>query len=67
MRTPEEIKFDFDTLIWEAQTIAPNLSKRLDEMRRWISIYLYLIFYNAYIIMPLLRVNINGVFSGDYS
>lgn len=36
MQTPEEIKFELNNLIWEAQNVAPKLSKRLDEMKRWI-------------------------------
>ena len=36
MRTPEEIRSELNTLIWEAQSVAPKLSERLDEMKRWI-------------------------------
>lgn len=36
VRTPEEIRFELNMLIKEAQSVAPKLSERLDEMRRWI-------------------------------
>ncbi|MBD2415308.1 hypothetical protein FACHB389_17695 [Nostoc calcicola FACHB-389] len=36
-KNPEEIRFELIKLIEETQAIFPNLSLRLDEMRRWIA------------------------------
>jgi hypothetical protein len=36
-KSPEEIRLELIALIQETQAIFPNLSSRLDEMRRWIA------------------------------
>ena len=37
MQDPKDIRLKLDRLIQDAQTVAPNLASRLDEMRRWIA------------------------------